>query len=332
MLDTFNIIFEISTNCNRNCNQCCNKNVGQKIKNIDLNKLEIKLSEINSSTYLSKKSILCITLTGGEPFLYKAHSGDNIESVIKLIKVKLPNAKIIIKSTGWAKHEHLNKLLEKLYISYDIKLCLGFNLFQNDKTSPFARLLNMIEIVFQYQDKFNIDSIYYKKNIDDLSEILAKGILKYSSENKILDKDTNFINEREKIIKRIKESPNLYKNIKINLNQKSIDLTIGPAYQANLKNDNVNDFYIIPSYSNYCNQLKYGINSLFYSSDLTLYPCNCPFIDFSYDYNISSSFEEEYKFIEEKYFKLKKIIDSKHLKFDSIKDQCHYCSQFIANK
>lgn len=116
----FNLYIKITDYCNAKCPFCINQSSKPKKEEIDLNKLEIVLRELDSKKLLNR-----ISITGGEPFLYI----DRLNKIINKIFEVVPKACVTINTNGinFDKIKQIDKLsqLEGIHISrhhYDDKI------------------------------------------------------------------------------------------------------------------------------------------------------------------------------------------------------------------
>jgi len=108
----FNLYIKITDYCNAKCQFCSNQSSIPSKEDIDLNKLETVLKELNEKNLLSR-----ISITGGEPLLYV----DRLNKVLNKVFEIIPNAFVTINTNGinFDKINNLDTLskLEGIHIS-----------------------------------------------------------------------------------------------------------------------------------------------------------------------------------------------------------------------
>lgn len=161
----FNLYIKITDYCNASCKFCSNQNSVPKEENIDLNKLEKVLKELNDKNILGRVSI-----TGGEPLLYI----DRLNKVLNKVYETIPNALVTINTNGinFNQIKNLESLskIEGIHISrhhYDDKI--------NDdqfgvKTATVKEIKELLGSV-ENKRLIRLNCLLIKGQIDNLEEV-----------------------------------------------------------------------------------------------------------------------------------------------------------------
>ena len=170
----FNLYIKITDYCNAKCQFCSNQASTPASENIDLDKLELVLRELDSKGILSR-----ISITGGEPLLYI----DRLNEVLNKVFEVIPKAFVTINTNGinFDKIKELDTLsrLEGIHISrhhYDDSI--------NDqqfgvKTATLAEIQDLFNSTSNKQ-LIRLNCLLIRGLINNLKEV--KNYLEYASQ------------------------------------------------------------------------------------------------------------------------------------------------------
>lgn len=161
----FNLYIKVTDHCNASCSFCSNQGSAPERNDIDLNKLEKVVQELDEKNLLSRVSI-----TGGEPFL-------NIKKlnliINKVLEVK-PNATITINTNG-INFNHLYEIdnldkLEGIHISrHHYNDAENNNIF-GVKTTSLKEIMD-INNKLRIKNLIRLNCLLLKGKIDSIDEV-----------------------------------------------------------------------------------------------------------------------------------------------------------------
>ncbi len=293
---------------------------------VKFDKFQNKINEIANYFKINNPKSPTLIFTGGEAFFYKdittSRNKFNLCNLIDYTCECIPEAKILIKSSGWFDNKNLEQIYSHLCKRYDnskLLFTLGFNLYQKAGLHAAERLDNMINNILSRQSFLCIDTIYDKKNFDATFEILKKIIGKYDNSAKFLKKA-------------VKCEPHLHQSFLFKIQGKDVRLDLGPSYDPS--NDPLNNFFWDEPICGKCRTIIEGPDHIFYNYDFSLYHCNDSFVDGSIS-PISpetlKTIHQQHKYLENSFKELKNIFEHNKILFKNRKERCFYCTKFLLN-
>lgn len=153
---------QIVWNITSKCNECCKFCFRKKCKE---NSLKENKKIVDNLTHMN---IETLSLSGGEALLYK-----DLFELVKYIKIKLPNIKLILNTNG----QNINEdKLQKIICEFDV-ITLPIDSTDNDFNRIIGRgdkhLLNILKILDFCNNKIEIkiNTILMKNNINEIEKI-----------------------------------------------------------------------------------------------------------------------------------------------------------------
>lgn len=324
-------VFRVTGLCNKRCGTCCCRDPRSVLLPESFRKKAREIFEFSDKR--GESAVICFT--GGEPFLYRAPDERgrrwDIVNLVTATRRWLPNALVVLKTSGWTPHKVLDRFLDAIESPVSdttVDVRLGFNLYQNDGADAEDRLEHMIVSVLKYQRTMRIDTIYDLRNLSATLELFDRVLWRLGGPATRL---ADMMTAPERgwrftiPVRFVPFKPNHHFGA-----ERRILLDTMPAHPG-LEGTPSKDFIeaeVGPS----CPTIQSGPNVIMYEPDLSFHHCNDAFADYSFSAFSSSQIQcvdEQFAFLEERFALLKDHLKESNISFSHRRERCIYCTRFL---
>jgi hypothetical protein len=287
---------------------------------MDFGQYAHKLSQVaNYCKINALKPIL--GFTGGEVFLYRSKGGDSFSDLISHALRVLPDAKIVVKTSGFQKHDYLDALLEKVLLMMpkeQLLFRLGFSLHQNAGMRGFERLSHMFDKILHYHNRLEMDIIYDKIRMPETFAVISDTLQKHGFAPIAADRWFD----------RVFANPLVTNEISFACGEKRVVITTDPAYKTDACADGLE--YYDGTFTKSCMACTNNRTSILYTTDFSVIPCGDPYADFSVKMLPSGDLEQEVRWLHDRFAAIKPVMALKS--FKTKREACKFCTKFLSGK
>lgn len=323
-------VFRITDTCDKGCATCC---CARARKNVLPGPFREKLHGIDVYCRATGCRPL-IFLTGGEPFLYKTIGEDGhpltVPDLVGMIRERLGQASIVVKTAGWTEHRVLDRRFEQLQerlAGGAGEVRLGFNLFQAQGARAEDRLRHMLALLLAFQATARVETIYDKANFRDTFAVIERVLQEFDVPRgaSLAPPDPvvpyrHVIPVRRDPVHAFVQAPDGHRVV----------LDTMPAYSGVGRVESDRCFEV--EYTGLCERIQNGADHVMYDADLSVFHCNDAFADHSvpaFPPHLFGSIDEEFRFLERTFADLERHLAERRLVFTGRLEQCTYCTRFF---
>lgn len=323
-------VFRITEACNKRCLTCCCGTTGAAMDPDSFREQALEIKKYSDES--DQRPVIC--LTGGEAFLFRGRNprGEiwSIVDLIRGIRSWVPNALIMVKTSGWGPHRVLDRFLEEIeLLSADthLEIRLGFNLYQNGGADAEERLEHMIRSVLRYQDTMRIETIFDRDNLSPTFAVIERTLVRQGA---LIANLEGMMTSPERGCRFMIPLGGLSHRLGEDALGKRVLLDAMPAYPG--LEGNPSDRFMEAVEDRPCPTIQNGPTSIMYQPNLSFHHCNDAFADFSnppFPRSQFHSVEEQFAFLESRFASLRVHLEESGMTFRTRRKRCVYCSHFI---